>query len=69
MEEQERNRLRELHHLHCPKCGTTLGQERLEEVAVDICPLCHGIWLDDGELAKLVEGKKRVLASIRNLFS
>jgi Zn-finger nucleic acid-binding protein len=41
----------------------------MDTVTVDICPNCHGIWLDDGELAKVIEGKKGVLASIRGLFS
>jgi ribosomal protein L31 len=67
--EEEKKRLKELHHMHCPKCGTSLSEESMDTVTVDICPNCHGIWLDDGELAKVIEGKKGVLASIRGLFS
>ena len=67
--EEEKKRLKALHFMHCPKCGTSLAEETLDEVAVDVCPACHGVWLDDGELAKMIEGKKGVLAAIRGLFS
>lgn len=69
MAEEEKKRLKELHYLHCPKCGTKLDEEMLEGVAVDLCPACRGVWLDDGELAKLAESSKGVLGKIRGLFS
>ena len=68
MAEEEKKRLTELHHQHCPKCGTKLHEEVMEGVTVDICPACHGVWLDDGELAKLTETKSGVLQSLRRLF-
>ncbi|MBI3933494.1 MAG: zf-TFIIB domain-containing protein [Acidobacteria bacterium] len=68
MAENEKQRLRELHYLHCPKCGTKLHQEVMESVTVDICPACHGVWLDDGELTKLTEAKPGVLKSLRRLL-
>ncbi len=55
--------------MHCPKCGASLLEEILDAVAVDMCPACHGVWLDDGELVKLIEGKHGVLGKIRGLFS
>lgn len=68
--EEEKKRLRELHYLHCPKCGTKLQEAVMTEVTVDICPACHGVWLDAGEIEKLTEGpKKGVFASIRDVFS
>jgi hypothetical protein len=67
--EEDKKRLKELHYMHCPKCGTRLAEESLESVVVDVCPACHGLWLDDGELAKVSEGKKGVLGAIRGLFS
>lgn len=45
--------------LVCPNCGDVMDAEMLEledqMVEVDACIGCHGIWLDDGELAKLQE--------------
>lgn len=45
--------------LVCPDCGGLMDAEMLdledEAVEVDVCMACHGVWLDDGELAKLQE--------------
>ena len=68
MAEEEKKRLRELHYLRCPKCGNELDETVMDEVTVDICPTCHGVWLDDGELAKLTGSKSGVLQSLRGLF-
>jgi RNA polymerase-binding transcription factor DksA len=67
--EEEKKRLKDLHFMHCPKCGNALSPESLEKVTVDVCPVCHGIWLDDGELTKVIESKRGVLGAIRGLFS
>ena len=69
MVDKEKERLKELHFMHCPKCGTKLDEELLEGVTVDICPGCHGVWLDEGELVKLTESKMGLFASIRGFFS
>ena len=67
--EEEKKRLKELHHLHCPKCGTKLEEAVMEGVTVDICPGCHGIWLDEGELEKLTTAAKGLFASLREVLS
>jgi len=46
----ERQRLKDLHYMHCPKCGETLNTVDLEGLEIDKCPCCHGIWLDPGEI-------------------
>lgn len=66
---EERKRLKDLHFMHCPKCGAELMEETLEGISVDICPGCRGVWLDDGELGKLTERPKGVLGKVRGLFS
>jgi hypothetical protein len=68
MADEEKERLKELHYLHCPKCGNELQETVMDEVTVDICPACHGVWLDDGELTKLTETKSGVLQSLRRLL-
>ena len=41
--------------MHCPRCETTLLDERDREgVTVDVCKTCRGLWLDRGELEKLI---------------
>jgi len=68
MADEEKKRLKELHYLHCPKCGNHLESTVMDDVTVDICPACHGVWLDDGELAKLTAAKSGVLQSLRRLL-
>ncbi len=41
--------------MNCPACQTVMREREKENVIVDICPNCRGMWLDHGELEKLVE--------------
>jgi hypothetical protein len=52
--ESERKRLRELHHLRCPKCGHQMNEETLESVKVDRCTYCEGLFFDAGELEQVL---------------
>lgn len=40
----------------CPGCGGVLHEVRYadSEISIDICPACRGVWLQDGELKKIV---------------
>jgi uncharacterized protein len=49
----EKQTLKDLHYMHCPKCGMQLHTIGYHGVEVDKCFNCHGVWLDDGELEKL----------------
>jgi Zn-finger nucleic acid-binding protein len=49
----ERERLKALHHMRCPKCGMALTELHLNGVEVDRCFTCHGIFLDEGDLKKI----------------
>jgi len=48
-------RERHSHFMKCPKCGGSLHTETLQEIQVDRCPDCHGIWLDHDEVATLMK--------------
>jgi Zn-finger nucleic acid-binding protein len=41
--------------MKCPVCDETLREVQKHNVNVDICPGCKGVWLDRGELEKIVE--------------
>ena len=41
--------------MKCPVCGATLLMSERHGVEIDYCPECRGIWLDRGELDKIVE--------------
>lgn len=53
--EAEKQRLKEAHWMHCPKCGQKLATETCGAVEIDVCPSCKGVWLDMGELGTIVE--------------
>jgi hypothetical protein len=49
---EETKRLRELHFLKCPKCGHDMKEETLDNVAIDRCTRCEGVFFDAGELER-----------------
>ena len=67
--QKEREELKKLHHMHCPKCGMQLHTVRFRNVDIDRCFNCQGTWLDKGELEKLAghEGGG-IMKAILNLF-
>lgn len=41
--------------LKCPRCDGTLTEIFIEDVPIDTCDKCAGVWLDSGELEKLTQ--------------
>lgn len=41
--------------LVCPNCDVGMTNVQRSGVEIDICPKCRGVWLDRGELEKLLE--------------
>lgn len=41
--------------MNCPNDRTLLQMTSRENIEIDYCPQCRGIWLDRGELDKLIE--------------
>ena len=44
--------------LLCPNCNTSMQNVNRSGVDIDMCPSCRGVWLDRGELEKLLEGQR-----------
>ena len=44
--------------LLCPNCNTSMQNVNRGGVEIDMCPSCRGVWLDRGELEKLLEGQR-----------
>lgn len=49
--------------MNCPVCDERLRPIQRSGIEIDICPGCKGIWLDRGELEKLIalEGNESAL--------
>jgi hypothetical protein len=69
VEAEERERIKRLHYMKCPKCGYDLEQVQFKGFAIDKCFHCNGNWLDAGELEALAGKESGVLKSIASLFS
>jgi len=49
--------------MNCPVCNETLLLSEKQGIEIDYCPKCRGIWLDRGELEKIIERSNEVSRS------
>lgn len=68
MRDEERERLKQLHWMRCPKGGFELETVRFRGLAVDKCFHCNGTWLDAGELEALAGHEPDLLRRIVAVF-
>jgi uncharacterized protein len=40
--------------MQCPKCDKDLLMSERHGIEIDYCPQCRGVWLDRGELDKII---------------
>ena len=46
--------------MKCPACGSVdLVMSERQGIEIDYCPQCRGVWLDRGELDKIIERTQR----------
>jgi len=41
--------------MKCPNCDEVLVMSERQGIEIDYCPKCRGVWLDRGELDKIIE--------------
>lgn len=72
MAAKQREDLKALHWMKCPKCGMDLQTLKRGNVDIDTCFNCHGVWLDAGELEHIQshgsEQSGKVMGAVLNLF-
>ena len=44
----------------CPNCEIIMNEVKKINVNIDVCPKCMGIWLDKGELQRIIENEKNL---------
>jgi Zn-finger nucleic acid-binding protein len=55
--------------MKCPRCETAVLDERERSgMTIDVCTSCRGVWLDRGELEKLLAHAKRELEEERSYY-
>lgn len=45
--------------MKCPNCNETLLMSERNSVEIDYCPSCRGVWLDKGELDKMLNAVEK----------
>jgi len=64
----EKDKLKELHFMRCPKCGMELIEIDYKNIKIDKCSQCAGIWLDAGELDAVSKIEKSGLDKLFSVF-
>jgi hypothetical protein len=64
----EKDRLKELHYMQCPKCGMQLVEVDYRGIKIDRCSECEGLWLDKGELAAVTALGENILGKLFSVF-
>lgn len=54
--------------MQCPVDGTTLVMSDRSGVEIDYCPQCRGVWLDRGELDKIIERSVAAPAHVEDTY-
>lgn len=49
--------------MKCPNCNEKLIMSERQGIEIDYCPECRGVWLDKGELDKIIERSATAQAS------
>ncbi len=64
--DEDEQKRKEDHWMKCPKCGSDLQEINYQNVVIDRCIECKGIWLDKGELNLLIEGQAQLTKGFTN---
>lgn len=61
---------RKAHYMKCPKCGSDLTETAIQQIKVDVCGQCRGMWLDAGELEMIAKVRESAIGNfLRDLFA
>ena len=52
----------------CPRCYRLLEEIALDNLRVDACPGCGGVWFDEGELARLAQTGAAALRQLEDRY-
>lgn len=68
LKSKEKEDLKKLHYMHCPKCGMGLVEIEYKSIKIDECSGCRGIWLDQNELEQVVKLEQGTLKRLAKIF-
>jgi uncharacterized protein len=60
---------RQSHFMKCPKCGHDLVETNFQQIKIDRCPSCHGVWFDAGEVEMMEHlDQSKIRSFVRSMF-
>jgi hypothetical protein len=67
---EEKQKLKDLHYMKCPKCGMDMQEIELHGVKVDQCASCGGVYFDAGEIEQMLKGENSggVMGRVLSIF-
>ncbi len=68
MADDEKKKAKDLHYMKCPKCGMQLIEIGYQDLKIDKCSGCHGVWLDAGELEQVSKFEGSSLGKFFSVF-
>jgi uncharacterized protein len=68
MAAEEKEKIRKLHWMKCPKCGMDLTTIDFQGVKIDQCPSCNGTFLDAGELQEILKRGGSFFGKVASIF-
>ena len=51
--------------MKCPNCNVSLVMSDRSGIEIDYCPDCRGVWLDRGELDKIIERSSPTVQNVQ----
>ncbi len=68
--EEDKEHRKNTHWMKCPKCGHDMEEVNIENILVDKCTECEGLFFDKDEVDTLVEvrGKSGFMGSVARIF-
>ncbi len=68
MDNEEREKLKGVHWMHCPKCGMKMKTIQINEIEIDKCFSCGGLYFDEGELEKVSGRTETFFDTVNDVF-
>jgi len=68
MSAYERERLKQEHFMHCPRCGMSLEEITYRGIQIDRCFNCGGVWLDESEFDEIAGKEPSFIEELISLF-
>jgi|SaaInl7_200m_RNA_FD_contig_31_1869397_length_421_multi_5_in_0_out_0_2 uncharacterized protein len=69
LDAEEKQKLKELHHMRCPKCGAKLAEISYKDILIEKCISCQGVWFDVDELDRVTKGENSFLSNMLKIFN